>query len=406
MMKNRNKWLALVAILSVLCAALTPLSVQAMAPDADAPEYYTVNGPDGTVLFLSSVQVWADDEYISADNKHYRVKDVDDGQKTATAEFIGDVEMPDASLWLSQETSLAVQSQNAADKKTAGSENKRIAMYVTHSDESYEPTDGQASETPKGGVYDVANELKKSFEAQGVEVILSENTHLPHDSGAYERSRNTVEELMKQNPVALIDVHRDAIPEEEYATEVNGQEMSKVRLLVGRSNPSSEANKEFAKQIKAVADEKHPGLIKDIFIGKGNYNQEIHPQSILLEMGTHKIEKEKVMESTDYIADAITTVLFGSSAKAAPNQKDGQTQTQQGNNNNNTADQNKAVEQGAIARRNALLRGVLITLGIVIVGFFVFAWISAGSIGGGFKKMRSWGSEMTGGMIKRKEDES
>ena len=45
--------------------------------------------------------------------------------------------------------------------------------------------------------------------------------------------------------------------------------MSKVRLLVGKGNQNKDANLSFAKQIKAVADKMYPGLIKDIYMGKG-----------------------------------------------------------------------------------------------------------------------------------------
>ena len=48
--------------------------------------------------------------------------------------------------------------------------------------------------------------------------------------------------------------------------------MSKVRLLVGKGNQNKDANLSFAKQIKAVADKMYPGLIKDIYMGKGAYN--------------------------------------------------------------------------------------------------------------------------------------
>ena len=41
--------------------------------------------------------------------------------------------------------------------------------------------------------------------------------------------------------------------------------MSSTRLLVGKSNPNADANRKFAKQIKAAADEMYPDLIKDIY---------------------------------------------------------------------------------------------------------------------------------------------
>ena len=68
---------------------------------------------------------------------------------------------------------------------------KLIAMYVTHSDESYVPSDGTQSVNGQGGIYDVAREFRDALQQQGIDVILDESTHLPHDSGAYRRSRQT-----------------------------------------------------------------------------------------------------------------------------------------------------------------------------------------------------------------------
>ena len=62
----------------------------------------------------------------------------------------------------------------------------------------------------------------------------------------------------------------DLIATGHYAqTEVDGEDISKVRLFVGRNNQNSAENKAFAQQIKAEADREYPGLIKDIFIGMG-----------------------------------------------------------------------------------------------------------------------------------------
>lgn len=72
------------------------------------------------------------------------------------------------------------------------------------------------------------------------------------------------------------------------------------------------------KKLKAAADSEYPGLIKDIFIGKGNYNQELMPQSILLEFGTHTSNKEEVLRSTELMADVLHTVLFGTGGPARP----------------------------------------------------------------------------------------
>ena len=168
------------------------------------------------------------------------------------------------------------------------------------------------SETGWAGIHDVAATLKSWLEDKGIEVDFDTGTFLPHDAGAYRRSRSATASLVKKGPAAIFDIHRDGIPDAaEYETQVNGEDMTMVRLLVGRSNPNSAENRQFAVQLKSVADELYPGLVKDIFIGKGNYNQELLPDSVLLEFGTHTSDKEQVLTSTAYMADVINVAVFG-----------------------------------------------------------------------------------------------
>ena len=271
-------------LLALLLMLLTPA---ALADDGEGCVTVTV---DGAALFTLAGEVSEGDEYISADNTLYRIESVSGG--AATAVRIGQEDMPDVS-WLDAGDAQAVfaASVPAASSSTdsaSGGGQKLIAMYVTHSDESYIPSDGTQSIEGQGGIYDVARQFRDALQAQGIDVILDESTHLPHDSGAYRRSRQTAERLLENRPDAIIDIHRDGIPDQsEYTLTVNGENASRVRLLVGRSNQNSAVNREFAKQLKAVADKEYPGLVKDIFIGKGNYNQDLSPNAILLEFGTH-----------------------------------------------------------------------------------------------------------------------
>ena len=263
------------ALLAALALALSPAAARA---ESDAPEdeaVYTMVAPDGAPVMSLAGRIYAGDEYIASDNRLWVAVEVDDAARRAVAQCLGEEPAFEA------EAARAVFAQ--ADGTKDGGK-KLIALYSTHSDESYEKGDGSASLEGSGGIYDVDRALKEELEKLGVQVALDTTTHLPHDAKAYSRSRRTAEELMKKRPDALLDVHRDGIPDEsEYETTVEGEEMSKVRLLVGRSNPNASVNREFAKQLKAVADEKYDGLVKDIFIGKGDYNQEISPKSLLLE---------------------------------------------------------------------------------------------------------------------------
>ncbi|ADU52140.1 stage II sporulation protein P [Thermaerobacter marianensis DSM 12885] len=162
-----------------------------------------------------------------------------------------------------------------------------IGIYHTHNDESYIPTDGTASVDGRGGIHRVGDVLGRELAQHGFRVVKSEALHLPHDRGAYRRSRRTALKMIPKNPLVLLDVHRDATPPEFYREVVKGQPVTQIRLVVGRENPFRRTNLAFARRLKAEADRSFPGLVKGIYYGRGNYNQDLGPRTLLIEVGAH-----------------------------------------------------------------------------------------------------------------------
>lgn len=376
-----------------LLLALMLLAPAALAEDdPDDSAVFTVTDESGVALFAISHTVSAGDEYISRDNALYRIERVNG--TTATAIRIGEETMPDVS-WLDAGEAQAVFAQEGGAVQAASDSTdskKLIAMYVTHSDESYVPSDGAQSIEGQGGIYDVARQFRDALQAKGIDVILDESTHLPHDSGAYRRSRRTAERLLQNRPDAIIDIHRDGIPNaEEYVATIDGENASQVRLLVGRSNQNSEVNRAFAKEIKAVADKKYPGLVKDIFIGKGNYNQDLSPNAILLEFGTHTISKERVLNSTDVMADVVSTTLYGAQTGSAKSMK--------------TAKAESAEKASDSAKNKGSMSGIALLAVLVVVGVILFALVQTGGGKAMGNKIGRNLREMTGGLVGKKMDE-
>lgn len=326
---------------------------------------YTMVDEAGIEITQRMGSMYEGDEYISGDNQLYRVISVDNENARAVARRIGD----EPSDTVHAFAALA----DAADTK------KKICMYSTHSDESYIHGDGESSLLKDAGIYDVGEALKKNLEKKGIDVTYSHETFLPHDAGAYRRSRSVAAELMEKNPDALIDIHRDGVPASQYETEVEGNDISKVRLFVGKSNANAAENRAFAKRLKAVADDEYPGLVKDIYIGKGNYNQDLYPRAILLEFGTHRIEKQKAIDATEYMADVLYQTLY--------NEKN-------------------AAEQPEKEEKNGAAKGVGWLIGLAIAAAIVFALVATGSLRGAGDKLKSTFSEATGGAFggkKKKE---
>ncbi|TYO95562.1 stage II sporulation protein P [Desulfallas thermosapovorans] len=272
-----------------------------MEADHRDGQVYKITDGSNNLISQMSRSVTVGDELITAGGKHYKVNKVDGFN--ARAEFAG----MDRELlgYMDEYENITVPVAGRQDW------NKRpVALYHTHSAESYVPSDGTESKPYEGGIYDVGDALAAALKEKGINVLHDKTPHEPRDSNAYYRSRRTVADLMKKNPVAIIDVHRDGIPDPDYYSKnIDGQDATQLRLVVGRQNPKMQSNMEFAKKAMAYANKVHPGLVKEIFIAKGNYNQDLMSTAMLIEVGTHTNTKEEAQKGAALFADTIPGLL-------------------------------------------------------------------------------------------------
>ena len=347
---------------------------------------WTLMTEDGQRLTAICYEPETGDRYLSADNTLYEIIRVEGD--TAVARSQGTLALPDIS-WLEEDAALPVSA-------AAG---RRIALYCTHSDESYKPSDGTYSDPERGSIYQVAAALADALEEKGATCEVSDALHYPHDAGAYRRSRQTAVQLLKSGPDALLDIHRDGIPDpEEYTVTIGGRQASKVRLLVGRGNQNMEVNKDFALTVKAVADRVYPGLIKDIYMGKGTYNQDLAPHSLLLECGTYTLSRDRVLVSMPMMADVLDRALYGgvtgsagaSDVRSSPAEKGGITPG--------------ATDAPVSDSSRGTGSGLLWLVVIAVAALVIYGIVSTGSFGGGMRKIGRNINEMSGGLIGKKPD--
>lgn len=357
-----------------------------VAGRAEAMTIWQICTQDGKVLTEICEEPNAGDEYISADNQHYEITNVEGD--VATAVLKGVAVLPSLD-WMNADSALPVSAMT-----------KKIAIYCTHSDESYEPSDGYYTTTDRGTIYQVAHELADSLASKGIDARVEDTLHHPHDAGAYRRSRQTAVELLRTGvPDCLIDIHRDGIPDPaSYAVTIGGEEVSKIRLLVGRGNQNADLNKEFALLIKAVADRVYPGLIKDIYMGKGTFNQDLLPRSILFECGTYTLEKDRVFASMPMMADVLNRAMYGGIVGSA-----GRVTSDVGTAPEATAGITMGEPDAASDESvRAIGNGGVFLITLLVVGIVGFAVLSAGSLKGGLRKASRNISEMTGGLVGKK----
>lgn len=340
---------------------------------------YDVNNNE--ILFQIAREVSKDDQYLSGDNKMYKVIKIDKRNQIAYAQFLEDVLLPEIDDELFSNVKLALQNESNVNPiltqaKQDDKEERKIGIYATHSSESFIPSDGEESTEGKGGILKVAEKLKQGFEKNGVSAVFDTTLHNPHDAGAYKRSRRTALQIIrKQKPNALIDVHRDAVPAEEYLTEVEGEPAAKVRLVVGRRNQNFKANEDMAKKVKAVADKMYPELIKDVFYGKGDYNQDLTPRAMLTEVGTYEHTRERSEKTAGYLSEVITIALFGDVFK---DNKGSATAGENKTKGGGTTKQIKSGKPGSQSSKGAGA-GILGILAIAVIGAAGFLFLSSGS---------------------------
>ena len=262
---------------------------------------YVIYDEDGNFL-TEKRGVALGDIIIDKTFSKYEVVYLDDENRIAKARFVESLQKPKVHKKAFDDV---------ADIQLA----KKIGLYSTHNDESYLTGDGTESVYGKGGIHDIGNLLAQKLKAKNLDVVYDETLHIPHNSSAYTRSKVTAKRLLDSGATAIFDIHRDGASRSFYLTNYGGKNYSKVRIVIGQSNPNKEANLQFALWVVSVAESLYPWLIADIYMGSGKYNQDLSSKALLFEMGCHKIEKKYVENTVPVLADVIYTTLFGTTVE-------------------------------------------------------------------------------------------
>lgn len=286
----------LIVLMLLLCTR--PVLCLASAENLEAP--YKFYDQHGYLILETGQSPHIGDQYIHEDNTLYEVSKIHGQQVELIKKIQLTLDFPE--VWPVQ--------------TMVGS--TTLAIYHSHTDETYVPADGTAAKKGQGKILEIGETFAEKLRQKNYLVIHDQTLHDPHDANAYLRSRRTVFKLLKEQPNALFDMHRDSAPIEGYLTKINGQESAKILLVVGRSNPQEPATLEYAKTIKSASDSQYKGLIRGIFIAHGDYNQDLSPQSILVEVGTQYNTLEQANQAVALFADVVPLFIAAQVSQAAP----------------------------------------------------------------------------------------
>lgn len=192
-----------------------------------------------------------------------------------------------------------------------------VAIYNTHTGETYAMTDGVERVKGRGGVFTVATALEKGLRKRGVSVLRSDRIHDVSYAASYLESEKTVREMLYNNPEidALFDVHRDSkLPRSLATVEAGGTRVAPVLVVVGSDArqpfPTWRQNLAFAKRIADRADALYPGLCRGVRIKEGRYNQFLNPRLLILEIGGVNNSLEEAEAAAELMANVLADLLF------------------------------------------------------------------------------------------------
>jgi stage II sporulation protein P len=193
----------------------------------------------------------------------------------------------------------------------------KVAFYHTHNAETYIPLDKKSKvEGRNGGVSLVAEEMVRVLEEQGIRTIHDLTLHdYPDFARSYIKSEVTATRLINNCPnlKALIDVHRDAGLEKKQVANVDGKDVAKILIIVGTgerlANPHWRENYAFAQAVAHKLEERFPGVLKEVRLMPGRYNQHLFSRALLVEVGSEKNTLEEALGAARCFALALAEVL-------------------------------------------------------------------------------------------------
>lgn len=224
---------------------------------------------------------------------------------------------------------LSLAEQPPAFEITADGEPEVLIMH-THTTECYEPCEREYYDLNRSSrVLDseqnmtvIGNEITYQLYQSGIGVIHDTTVHdYPDYNGSYDRSRETVQNILEQYPSVkvVLDIHRDAIEKDgdriAPVTEIDGKKAAQVMIICGCDDgtmdmPNCTDNFKFACALQSRLESDYPTLTRPVLFDYRHYNQDLTPGSLLIEVGGHANTLEQAKYSGQLIGKSLSKLLL------------------------------------------------------------------------------------------------
>lgn len=210
-----------------------------------------------------------------------------------------------------------------ANRYIAYGKNPLVAIYHTHSSETYRASEGKDYDWGKTtGVTTVGAEMARTlWESYGISTVHSTHIHdYPVWREGYARSLNTIRDVLDKHPSVdvVLDIHRDSVPMSTTGlrtVKIDGKDVARVFIVVtddrfGLSHPNWRKNYSFAMKLHEKANQLYPGLSRGVAVSSnGRFNQHVHPHAVILEIGGDLNTKDEAVGAARLMARVVAEVV-------------------------------------------------------------------------------------------------
>ena len=167
--------------------------------------------------------------------------------------------------------------------------------------------------------------LKEKLNSKGISTIV-EDTNLTEflslnnwdHFGSYKASRIFI--LDKKNKYStlkyFIDIHRDSVSKNITTININGKDYARILFVVGLEHDNYKDNIKISEDLNNLFNKYYKGLSRGIYKKEGPgvdgiYNQDISPNSILIEVGGVDNNIDEVLNTTEAISNILYYYIKG-----------------------------------------------------------------------------------------------
>lgn len=207
-----------------------------------------------------------------------------------------------------------------------------VLLLFTHSHEAYHPIVKEvigvtANYHPTSNITNISDLVTHHFQLNNAQVDVLEFDNMKEMSKtnrtfneAYSAIRPVIErQLATESYDLVLDIHRDSANHKITTITSQGESYARIALVVGAEHPNYKLNDAYAKALSVEVNRLIPNISRGVMTktkddGNGVYNQDLTPQSILIELGGIENTEEEINRTIAVIAKAISIVFENTDA--------------------------------------------------------------------------------------------